>query len=109
MDDPDRDVRDWAISGVGVQGDSDSSQLRDSFIRHLDDPFLYARSEAAAALAKRHDARVIRPLIRMLRQDGALRGLTEAARDLLGLSDDPVGWFETEYITASEKQFPEAS
>lgn len=108
MEDADRDVRDWAIFGVGVQGNADSSQLRDSFVRHLDDSFLDARIEAAAALAKRQDARVVRPLIRMLRQDGALRGLTEAARDLLGMSDDPAGWFETEYITALENHFPEA-
>lgn len=109
MDDSDRDVRDWAIFGVGVLGDADSSQLRDSFIRRLDDPFLDARIEAAAALAKRHDARVVRPLIRMLRQDGALRGLTEAARDLLGMSDDPEDWFEREYIKALGDHFPEAT
>ncbi len=108
MDDADRDVRDWAIFGIGVQGDADSSQLRDSFVRHLDDPFLDARIEAAAALAKRNDARVVRPLIRMLRQEGALRGLTEAARDLLGMSDDPKDWFEREYIAALESHFPEA-
>lgn len=108
IDDVDRDVRDWAIFGIGVQGDADSSQLRDSFVRHLDDPFLDARIEAAAALAKRNDARVVRPLIRMLRLEGALRGLTEAARDLLGMSDDPKDWFEREYIAALERHFPEA-
>jgi hypothetical protein len=109
MEDTDRDVRDWAIFGVGVQGDADSSQLRDSFVRHLDDSFLDARIEAAAALAKRHDARVVRPLIRMLRQDGALRGLTEAARDMLKMSDDPPDWLESEYIDALENHFPKAT
>ena len=109
MDDADRDVRDWAIFGVGVQGDADSDSLRDSFVRHLDDTFLDARIEAASALAKRHDARVIRSLIRMLQRDGALRGLTEAARELLGLIDDPPDWFEREYINALERNFPEAT
>ena len=109
IDDVDRDVRDWAIFGVGVQGDADSSQLRDAFVRHLDDSFLDARIEAAAALAKRRDARVVRPLIRMLRRNGALRGLTEAASDLLGMSDDPRDWHEREYIDALEERFSEAT
>ncbi len=108
MDDVDRDVRDWAIFGVGVQGDADSSQLRDSFVRHLDDSFLDARMEAAAALGKRRDARVVEPLIRMLRTYGALNGLTEAAKSVLELDDDPPSWFGKEYIAALEDRFPGA-
>lgn len=58
MEDTDRDVRNWAIFGLGVQGNADSEEIRLSFLRHLDDPFLDARIEAAAALGKRHDARL---------------------------------------------------
>jgi HEAT repeat protein len=105
MEDTDQDVRDWAIFGLGVQGNADSEEIRAAFLRHLDDPFLDARIEAAAALGKRHDARLAEPLIRMLKKHRALRGLVEAARNLLELSEDPPDWFETEYITALENRF----
>jgi len=108
MDDSDRDVRDWAIFGIGVQCDADSDQLRDSFVRHLDDPFLDARIEAVAALAKRRDARAVEPLIRMFRIYGALNGLIEAAQSLLEVDEDPPSWSEKEYIGALEDQFPKA-
>ena len=106
MEDTDQDVRDWAIFGLGVQGNADSEEIRAAFLHHLDDPFLDARIEAAAALGKRHDARLAEPLIRMLKRDGALNGLVEAAKELLELSEDLPDWFETEYIAAIESRFP---
>jgi hypothetical protein len=92
MEDTDRDVRDWAIFGLGLQGNADSEEIRAKFFNHLDDPFLDARIEAAAALGKRRDARLAKPLVQMLRKDGALRGITEAARELLELEEDPKDW-----------------
>lgn len=106
--DVDSDVRDWAIFGLGVQGDADSAEIRERFLDCLNDPFLDARMEAAAALGKRHDARVAPALIGMLKENGSLRGLVEAAQYLLELSDDPPDWFEAEYIAALESRFPEA-
>jgi HEAT repeat protein len=106
MEDTDQDVRDWAIFGLGVQGNADSEEIRAAFLRHLDDPFLDARIEAACALGKRHDARLAEPLIRMFKKDGALNGLVEAAKELLELSEDLPDWFETEYIAAIESRFP---
>jgi hypothetical protein len=108
MEDSDRDVRDWAIFGLGVQGNADSEEIRLKFIEHLDDPFLDARIEAAAALGKRRDARLAKPLIRMLKKEGALNGITEAARELLEMSEDPKDWFEEEYIAAIEAKFIES-
>lgn len=108
MDDEDRDVRDWAIFGLGVLGNADSEEIRLKFLHHLEDSFLDARIEAAAALGKRRDARLARPLIRMLKKDGALNGITEAARELLEMSEDPQDWFENEYIAAIEARYPEA-
>lgn len=105
MDDSDRDVRNWAIFSVGVQGESDSECLRLALLAHLDDPFLDARIEAAAALGKRHDPRLAVPLIRMLKRDGALNGLVEAACSLLKLEEDPAGWFAHNYIAEIEKRF----
>jgi HEAT repeat protein len=106
MEDIDRDVRDWAIFGLGVQGNADSEEIRAKFFNHLDDPFLDARIEAAAALGKRRDARLAKPLVQMLRKDGAARGITEAARELLEINEDPKDWFEDEYISAIEQRFP---
>lgn len=104
--DPDKDVRNWAIFGLGVLGDVDSEELSQLFIAHLDDPFLDARIEAAASLAKRHDARVAKPLLRLLRNDGPLSGYLEAARDLLEMDEDPPDWYAKEYIAALEAKFP---
>jgi HEAT repeat protein len=108
MEDTDQNVRDWAIFGLGVQGNADSEEIRAAFLHHLDDPFLDARIEAAAALGKRHDPRLAEPLIRMLKKDGALNGLVEAAKELLELNEDLPDWFEAEYIDAIETRFPTA-
>jgi HEAT repeat protein len=108
MEDTDQDVRDWAIFGLGVLGNTDSEEIRAAFLRHLDDPSLDARIEAAAALGKRRDARLAEPLIRMLKKDGALNGLVEAAKELLELNEDLPNWFETEYIAAIESRFTKA-
>jgi HEAT repeat protein len=106
MEDTDQDVRDWAIFGLGVLGNTDSEEIRIKLFKHLDDPFLDARIEAAAALGKRRDARLAKPLVQMLGKDGALGGITEAARNLLELDEDPKDWFEDEYIAAIEQRFP---
>jgi HEAT repeat protein len=105
-EDSDRHVRDWAIFGLGVLGNADNEEIRQIFLAHLDDSFLDARIEAAAALAKRQDVRVARPLIQMLKKEGDLYGLLEAARDLLQMKHDLADWFLAEYIAALEKKFP---
>jgi len=107
IDDPDKEVRDWAIFGIGTQGNADSEDLRLRFIAHLDDPYFDARQEAAGALAKRHDIRVVAPLISMLKRYGDIVCLCEAARDLLHIEDRPIDWYATEYVAALEAAFPE--
>jgi hypothetical protein len=107
VEDIDQDVRDWAIFGLGVLGNADSEEIRVTFLKHLDDPFLDARIEAAAALGKRRDTRLAKPLILMLKRDGALNGIIEAAKELLEFSDDRPDWFENEYISAIEARFPD--
>jgi HEAT repeat protein len=107
IEDSDRDVHDFAIFGIGVQGNADSEELRLKFIDHLNDSFLDPRMEAAAALGKRHDKRLAKPLIEMLRKNGALNGIVEAARGLLEMSDNPEDWFEKEYIAAIVEKFPD--
>jgi len=64
--DADGDVRDYALFGLGIQGESDTSELREIFVAHLDDPHSDARQEAIAALAKRQDTRAVLPLLRLM-------------------------------------------
>ncbi len=103
--DSDSQVRNWAVFGLGVQGRADSEEIRLSFLRRLEDSFLDVRMEAAAALGIRNDARVAQPLIRMLRRNGSLYGLIEAARELLEMEEEPAGWFAEEYIAAIREKF----
>ena len=105
MEDVDRDVRDWAIFGLGVLGNADNEEIRLRFLRRLDDPFPDAKFEAAAALGKRQDARLAKPLVEMLKRYGDIISLREAARDLLKMTDDPSDWSETEYIVALQRKF----
>ena len=50
------EVRDWAVFGLGVQGDCDSPEIRDTLLRCLNDTDENVREEAAAGLRKRRDA-----------------------------------------------------
>jgi hypothetical protein len=48
--DADDDVRDWAVFGLGVQGDTDSAEIREALLRCLDDANEDVREEAAVGL-----------------------------------------------------------
>jgi HEAT repeats len=65
-DDCDEDVRDWSLFALGAQSDFDSPELRELFVRHLDDAREAAREEAIAGLAKRKDPRAALPLLRVM-------------------------------------------
>lgn len=45
----------------------------------------------------------------MLKRNGALYGLTEAARELLEMDDNPPDWYEAEYVCAIDERFPEGN
>jgi HEAT repeat protein len=47
--DANADVRDWAVFGLGVQGDADSPEIREALLQCLDDPDEDVREEAAVA------------------------------------------------------------
>jgi HEAT repeat protein len=68
VEDADEDVRDWATFGLGVLGDDDSPEIRDSLFRRLSDPNDDVREEALIGLAKRHDTRSLAPVIDALQQ-----------------------------------------
>src|SRR5262249_25729627 len=58
-EDEDGDVRNWALFALARQYEIDSPELRELFVRHLDDEHEEAREEAMAGLARRRDERAL--------------------------------------------------
>jgi HEAT repeat protein len=83
------DVRDWAVFGLGVQGDADSPEIRESLFRCLNDPDEDVREEAAIGLGKRHDQRLLPRLRAMLDEPGLKVRVADAATALLELDEVP--------------------
>jgi len=98
--DVDADVRDWAVFGLGVQGDADSPEIREALLRCLDDASLDVREEAAVGLGKRRDQRLLPKLRIMLDESVFDVRLAEAAAALLGMEWDPPGWTLADYKAA---------
>ena len=70
------DVSDWAVFGLGVQGECDSPEIRDTLLRCLNDRDEDVRDEAAVGFGKRHNQRLIPQL-----RDGIANGIFRANRD----------------------------
>jgi HEAT repeat protein len=103
--DPDADVRDWAVFGLGVQGDADSPEIREAFLRCLDDANEDVREEAAVGLGKRQDQRLIPKLRTMLDEPELKARVAEAATALLRLDEDPPEWAAADYSAALISKF----
>ena len=98
--DPDAEVRDWAVFGLGVQGDVDSPKIREALFRCLNDANVDVREEALVGLAKRHDQRVL-PILRALLGEPLTKvRVTEAAAAFLGLDNKPPDWNAADYEAA---------
>lgn len=73
LDDPAAAVRDWAAFVLGTQLEVDSAELRDRFLvmaqTDLDTDEIYPAAEAAVALARRRDERVLPVIARRLTED----------------------------------------
>ena len=99
------DVRDWAVFGLGVQGECDSREIRDTLLCCLNDTDQDVREEAAVGLGKRHDQRMI-PHLRAMLDQGEITGrAVEAATELLGLDEAPSEWTPADYKAALAAKF----
>ncbi len=103
--DPCSEVRDWAVFGLGVQGDSDSPEIREALFRCLNDPNVDVREEAAVGLGKRHDLRVLPTLRAMLDGPKVRYRAGEAADALLELHPAPKDWTPADYKAALGAKF----
>jgi HEAT repeat protein len=103
--DADGEVRDWAVFGLGVQGDADSPEIRDALLRCLDDASVDVREEATIGLGKRKDLRLIPRLRTMLDEPVFKVRVAEAAAALLGMDKDPPEWTAADYKTALINRF----
>jgi len=103
--DTDADVRDWAVFGLGVQGDADSPEIREALLRCLDDSNEDVSEEAAVGLGKRQDQRLIPKLRTMLDRPKLNVRAAEAAAALLGLDQDPPEWTAADYQAALVSKF----
>ena len=105
MEDSDHKVRDWATFGLGVLGDADSDEIRDSLYRKLGNSNVDVREETLIGLAKRHDTRSLATLIEALEQPTMTRRIIEAAYTLLGMDDDRKDWSGQDYANALRERF----
>jgi HEAT repeat protein len=82
--DPATDVRDWATFGLGTQIDADTPEIRAGLLERVYDKDEPTRGEALVGLARRHDQRVIEPLIKELEgyQDAEYTYSLEAAEEI---------------------------
>jgi HEAT repeat protein len=104
--DTDPDVRDWAVFGLGVLGDVDSPEIRETLLQCLDDDSQAIREEAAVGLGKRRDQRLIPKLRTMLDEPELGSRVAEASAALLGLDRDPPEWGAADYKAALMDRFP---
>jgi hypothetical protein len=105
-DDADQDVRNWSLFALGSQSDADSPELREIFVKHLDDPFLEAREEAIAGLAKRKDHRAVLPLFELMQSGSYFSHHDYDFRPLIEVADDADLGTE-DFIDALYARFPD--
>jgi HEAT repeat protein len=105
--DPVEDIRSWATFGLGTCVDADTDKIRDALLLRLAETDPEIRGEALIGLAKRHDPRVITPLIQELSGEFYGSWCLEAAElladakllpDLIALKNRIVGRVESRWV-----------
>lgn len=119
--DEDRDVRNWAVYGLGCEIDTDSPEIREALRQALTDPDHEIRGEALVGLAKRGDSTTVSELLHEWRENEVNILSIEAAEEtrdsrlyhrlkrfteILTLDDDP--YFAERLADAVEACKPEA-
>jgi HEAT repeat protein len=79
--DEDRDVRDWAVTGLGSMIDADSPEIREALRQALADSDHEIRGEALVGLAKRGDSTIVPELLYEWRDDDVSLLSIEAAEE----------------------------
>ena len=102
------DVRDWAVFGLGVQGDVDSPEIRAALLQRISDPNEDVSEEAVVGLGKRQDLRLLPTLRNMLEAPELKVRVAEAASAMLGLPEDPEEWIAEDYKKALDEKFGSA-
>jgi len=108
VDDPDGDVRDYALFALGTLGYVDTPELRELFVKHFDDAYPDAKEEAIAALAKRRDTRAVVPLLRLM-ESGSYYTHHEDCFEKL-VNEERSGedtWGTEDFIDSLYERFPE--
>jgi HEAT repeat protein len=105
-EDTDEDVRDWATFGLGVLGDIDSDEVRESLFRRLEDSSEDVREEAMVGLGKRRDQRVLSALMAALDQPTMTVRVIEAAYLMLSMEHEKEDWDGSAYAAALRERFP---
>jgi HEAT repeat protein len=105
-DDPDSDVRNWALFALGSQSEFDSKEIRDLFASHLDDPDPDSREEAVAGLAKRKDSRAAQPLLQLMLAGSYFSHHDLDFKALVEASDD-ADWGTEDFVDALYERFQE--
>lgn len=104
--DPDAEIRDWAVFGLGVLGDADAPEIREALLRCLNDTNEDVSEEAAVGLGKRQDQHVIPWLQTMLDGSELTVRARETAAGLLGLDEKNLcGWTAADYRSALADKF----
>jgi HEAT repeat protein len=80
--DIDNAVRDWATFGLGSQIETDTPILRAALLARIDDEDADTSGEAMVGLARRHDRRMVEPLLAALEAGCCGRLLLEAAAEI---------------------------
>jgi HEAT repeat protein len=108
--DPDDLVRDWATFGLGTQIDVDTPEIRAALLARVSDEDEETRGEALLGLARRHDPRVLEPLIKELEYypEARYNHSLEAAGEMADARLLPVLTRLKQSAGADDKQLDEA-
>jgi HEAT repeat protein len=99
------DVRDWATFGLGVLGDTDSSEIREALVQRLNDTDDDVREEAMVGLGKRKDQHVLSALLPALERPDITMRVIEAAYLMLGMENERADWKGVDYAVALRERF----